>query len=133
MTASKNTVTCRITDYWIGDWAWPYLRVLGDSNYTCGLDGDFSDPELSTWPDDAEKAAKSFAANFHLQYHQYGSLSGFELGGKPVIVVYPLWRIDHHTSGILAEAIVKAGGQAKFVNSFNLARAPGTTYRKLAV
>ena len=108
-----------------------FLRVLGDPSYTCGLDGNFNTPEMSNWLKVAEKAANTFAEYFGCKPCHYGRLPGFELNARPVIVVYPLWRTDNHIWGLLADAVAEAGGQAKFVNSFNLIRAPGTTYRNI--
>jgi hypothetical protein len=111
-----------------------YIRIFGEQNYVCGLDGKFDTPELMTWLDDARKATKNFAGDFGCNETQFGMLPGVELPTSPtikVIIVHPLWRIDHHKYGILADATAAAGGQAEFINTFNLTRAPGTTYRKL--
>lgn len=111
-----------------------YLRVLGNPNYVCGLDGKFDTPELLTWLEDAKTAARHFALDFDCKEKQFGLLPGIELPTSPskkVIIVHPLWRIDHYKQGILADATAAAGGQAEYINTFNLLRAPGTSYRKL--
>lgn len=109
-----------------------YLRVLGDPNYLCGLDGKFNTPELSSWLQDAEKAAGEFAKDFECKKSQYGKLPGIELSStEKVIIVHPLWRTDRHKRGILADATAAAGGDAKFIDTFDLARRPGYSYLKL--
>jgi hypothetical protein len=111
-----------------------YLRVLGDQNYKCGLDGKFNTPELTNWLIDAKVAAGNFANDFGGTKSQYGILPGIELPTKPatkVIIVHPLWRTDRHKRGILAHATAVAGGEAEFIDTFNLARRPGSSYRNL--
>jgi Lhr-like helicase len=114
-----------------------YLRVLGDQNYTCGLDGKFNtpeSPELTNWLEDAKVAAGNFADDFGGIKTQYGILPGIELPTKPatkVIIVHPLWRTGSHKQGILAHATAVAGGKAEFIDTFNLTRSPGSSYRNL--
>jgi DEAD/DEAH box helicase domain-containing protein len=115
-----------------------YLRVLGDYNYSCGLDGKFDTPELSTWLKDAKIAASTFAKDFRCKEAQYGKLPGVELSPiKKVIIVHPLWRKDRHKWGILADATavaegeLRARGEVKFIDTFELARRPGSSYLKL--
>jgi hypothetical protein len=109
-----------------------YLRVLGDQNYTCGLDGRFDTPELSTWLNDANIAAVNFAKDFGCKLSRYGILPGIELPAKKVIIVHPLWRTDRHKQGILAHATAVAGSEALFIDTFNLSRRPGSSYRSLS-
>jgi hypothetical protein len=108
-----------------------YVRVLGDQNYTCGLDGKFNTPELSTWLDDARRARDSFAKDFDCTPYEYGKLPGIELLTKKVIIVHPLWRTDRHKQGILADAAAIAGGKVDFLDTFELARRPGSSYLRL--
>lgn len=109
-----------------------YLRILGDPSYSCGLDGKFNTPELSSWLQDAEKAAVDFAKDFECKKTRYGKLPGIELSSKEkVIIVHPLWRTDRHKQGILADATAAAGGDAKFIDAFDLVRRPGYSYLKL--
>ncbi len=42
-----------------------FLRILGDSTYSCGLDGDFNFPEVSGWLNDADRLADNFAEEFN--------------------------------------------------------------------
>jgi DEAD/DEAH box helicase domain-containing protein len=108
-----------------------YLRILGDSNFACGLDGKFNTPELATWIKDAETAADNFKRNFGWEKKHFGVLPGVEFQNRKVIIVHPLWRTDHHKRGILAEAVAAAGGEAKFIDTFNLSRRPGSSYLSL--
>lgn len=108
-----------------------YVRVLGNRNYACGLDGRFDTPELFTWLDDARMVRNSFAKDFDCTPRDYGKLPGIEFSTKKVIIVHPLWRTDHHKRGILADAAAIAGGKVDFLDTFELARRPGSSYLRL--
>ena len=111
-----------------------YLRVLADQNYRCGLDGKFdTTPELTNWLREAEVAAGHFADDFEGTLTHYGILPGIEFSSNPVkkvIIVHPLWRTDS-PQGILAHATAVAGEKAEFIDTFNLTRSPGSSYRNL--
>lgn len=116
-----------------------YLRILGDENYRCGLDGRFDTPELSDWPKHARRARDSFAKDFGCTPLEYGegttTLPGMELKDRKIIIVHPLWRTDAHMSDIVADAAAFAhvgGGKLYFLDTFNLARRPGWCYRQLS-
>jgi DEAD/DEAH box helicase domain-containing protein len=106
-----------------------YLRILGDPNYTCGLDGNFDTPELNNWLENAKKATKNFAQDFDCDYIEYGILPG--IVSPKAIIVHPLWRTDSYKQGILADAAAIAGEGVQFIDTFNLSRRPGSSYLKL--
>ena len=116
------------------DWrlALAYLQILDDSQYSCGLDGQFTTPELDGWLDSATKESENFAAQFSYQPRTWGCLPGFETGIMKVIIVHPLWD-TRNRRGILAEAFADAGGTSvQYVDTFNLMRRPGWCHMELA-
>ena len=116
------------------DWrlALAYLRLLKDSRYLCGLDGQFTTPELDGWIDFATKLSKNFASQFGYQHRAWGSLPGFETRIMKVIIVHPLWDTQN-PQGILDEAVAAAGdASVRYIDTFNLLRRPGWCHMELA-
>jgi hypothetical protein len=116
------------------DWrlAISYLKVLHDSSYVSGLDGNFSSTELSSWLGLAEKTRNQFIGYFGYKPVQYGLLPGFIASKRKYLVVHPLWDISVPT-GVFAEAIAEAGGTLDgYVNTFNLLRRPGWCRKELS-
>ena len=109
-----------------------YLRILNDSGYPCGLDGQFTTPELDGWRSFADETCRSFAAQFNYQPRTWGRLPGFEAGNWRVIIVHPLWD-TRNPRGILAGAVAVAGGPSvvQYIDTFNLHRRPGWCHSKL--
>jgi len=108
-----------------------YLRILHDSQYLCGLDGQFATPELDGWLDFAKKESDIFASQFKYQPHTFGSLPGFKAGNRNIIIVHPLWD-THSPRGILAEAVANAGsGSIHYLDTFNILRRPGWCHIEL--
>ena len=109
-----------------------YLRILSDRRYSCGLDSQFTTPELEGWLSFATETGSSFASQFRYQTRTWGSLPGFEAGNRRVIIVHPLWD-TRNPRGILAEAVAAAGGPSAvlFCDTFNLHRRPGWSHRRL--
>jgi DEAD/DEAH box helicase domain-containing protein len=109
-----------------------YLRVLNDSNYTCGLDGRFETPEISQWLHMAEIERDKFVNQFTYSPRKWGQLPGFEAGVTRFILVHPLWDTAS-PRGILAEAVAEAGGPQHilYIDTFNLARRPGWCHMQL--
>lgn len=115
------------------DWrlALAYLWILNDPHYSCGLDGQFTTPELDGWIDFAVKLSENFASQFGYQPMTWGSLPGFEAGAMRVIIVHPLWDAQN-PQGILAEAVEAAGGTSiQYIDTFNLLRRPGWCHMEL--
>lgn len=109
------------------------LRVLADSDFRCGLYGDFSAPDLDGWLDTARSLRNSFCSSFDACTPQeFGSLPGFNVGGRSVIVVHPLWNV-HIPLGLLAEARagIPADAQVRYLDTFNILRRPSWAYQKL--
>lgn len=106
-----------------------YLRVLQDSHFTCGLNGQFDVPEIKDWLKNAEEECHKFVSMFDdYKYHRWGKLPGFrsEDRDRNIILVHSLWNTDNQ-KGLLAEAVADAGGLQKtqYLDTFNLLRRPG--------
>ena len=107
------------------------LRVFADENFPCGLDGDWSLPDLADWPDSARKLRDAFCESFSAcQPRQWGPLPGWEVGDKRVVVVHPLWS-QNYPSGMLAQVLAEAGGNVQKWDTFNLARRMSWVYQGL--
>lgn len=114
------------------DWrlAVSYLKALQNVNYTAGLDGDFSSPELEGWIEMATQLRNVFIELFNYQPTQWAGLPGFIAGGRRFIVIHPLWDTTR-ISGLLASSVAEAGGNVDgFIDTFNLLRRPGWCHEK---
>lgn len=110
------------------------LRCLDSASFAAGLDGTFNTADLAGWLEVAMQRRDSFCSTFSLSPEDFGLLPGFEVGGKQVIVVHPLWN-THRPSGLLAEAqarthAVSARG-IRYVDTFNLLRRESWVYQRL--
>jgi Lhr-like helicase len=107
------------------------LRVLASSNFQCGLDEDFSAPDLEHWLETAVKLRDTFCASFSSSSpRQFGFLPGFEVGDKRVIIVHPLWN-RKNPIGLLADAIATVEADTQILDTFNLLRRPSWCYQSL--
>ena len=109
-----------------------FLRTLHSPAFTCGLDGDFSLPDLEGWLDLAARVRNSFCSSFNTTApRDFGPLPGFEVGGKQVIIAHPLWDLAK-PSGLLAQAkLTCTQGEIRTLDTFNLLRRQGWAYRSL--
>jgi DEAD/DEAH box helicase domain-containing protein len=110
-----------------------YLRSMYDKTYRCGLDRDFSKPELNGWLDFAGRLAKQFAEYFRYETTNWEGIPGIKAGNRKIIIVHPLWNLIN-PDGMLADAVVAAGGDMStidFIDTFNLARRPGWCHEAL--
>lgn len=109
-----------------------FLRSLHSSTFVSGLNGMFDVPDLDGWLTFASRLRDSFCRSFPCHPHEFGELPGFEVGGRQVIVVHPLWD-TRQPRGILAEARAACQlGNVQTVDTFNLLRREGWTYRSLS-
>ncbi|SDO58378.1 Helicase conserved C-terminal domain-containing protein [Paenibacillus sp. yr247] len=107
-----------------------YLRAMYTSGYKCGLDGDFSYEELKEWSLLAQKLSRQFAAYFNYEPVQFGAIPGLRSDGQNLLIVHPLWSTQN-PQGILVDAIVEAGGNPGYIDTFNLLRRPGWCHEQL--
>ncbi|HEY9821467.1 MAG TPA: hypothetical protein V6D35_11920 [Candidatus Sericytochromatia bacterium] len=109
------------------------LRVLATNEFQCGLDGDFSAPELDNWLETATALRDNFCQSFESCIpREFSSLPGFEIGDRRVIIIHPLWN-RHNPSGLLAaaRATLEADAQIRYLDTFNILRRPSWAYQQL--
>ncbi|SKB15793.1 DEAD/DEAH box helicase domain protein [Planktothrix sp. PCC 11201] len=107
------------------------IRVLENSNFQCGLDSDFSTPDLEKWMEKATTLRNNFCQSFSCIPEHFGSLPGFKVGNKTVIIVHPLWNLENPI-GVLADAIATLEpDNIKYVDTFNLLRRSSWCYQNL--
>jgi len=121
------------------------LRVMNDSNFVCGTDGNFNFVELQDWLVFATELRNSFALSF-------GFSNIAEINGLPIIkfgrnqkhiimIVHPFWDlINIREANWLAEIkaeideyVTESGGNISIVDTFNLHRRPGWCYERLVI
>jgi Lhr-like helicase len=108
------------------------LRCFYDATSDCGLQANFEAPELDGWLTNARSLRDLFTASFQACTPQeFGPLPGFEINGRRVLVVHPLWD-QSEPRGLLAEAVAVAGEDAKFIDTFNTVRRMSWVYQHLA-
>lgn len=120
------------------------MRVMSDSTYACGTDGNFNDYiELNDWLAFATELRNSFAQSFGFSH-----LS--EINGLPVIkfgrnqknvimIVHPFWDLRNireanwlaETKAEINEYTSSRNGTVSIIDTFNLHRRPGWCYEKL--
>jgi ATP-dependent helicase YprA (DUF1998 family) len=108
------------------------LRCLASPGFTCGLDGDFTSPELAGWTAFAAAWRDAFCASFPgCEPRQFGPLPGFEVGDHNVLIVHPLWNTAAPVR-LLAQAVAAVpAGQPKFLDTFNMLRRLSAAYQSL--
>jgi len=121
------------------------LRVMKDSNFVCGTDGNFSFIELNNWLDFAKELRNGFAQSF-------GFANTAEINGLPIIkfgrsqrnvimIVHPFWdlkniREENWLAKIkveIDEYVTQNSGSISIIDTFNLHRRPGWCYEKLVI
>jgi hypothetical protein len=111
------------------------VRALADPRYRCGLDSDFSLPELAGWPEAAERLRDRFCASFGAAPVDAGPLPGMLVGATEVIVAHPLWERAGPSGprGILKRALAACSTQEpRITDTFNLLRRQSVVYSWLA-
>ena len=109
-----------------------YLRALVDSNYRCGLDGDWNYPELRDWNNWVRVYLEQLKVSQPgLTFEDLSDLGTYkvqleDLSEKIFVITHPLW--DTRDGSLATElGCVRAGlssetTKVKFVSSFDLAR-----------
>lgn len=119
------------------------LRVMNDSTFVCGTDGNFNFVELQYWPAFATELRDAFAQSF-------GFRNITEINGLPIIkwgrnqknvimIVHPFWNLrNFNEANWLAEIYNEIkehtdsnGGKISIIDTFNLHRRPGWCYERL--
>ncbi|MEE1885337.1 DEAD/DEAH box helicase [Pedobacter flavus] len=123
------------------------LRVMNDSTFVCGADGNFNFIELQNWLDFAKQLRDSFFFSF---YSHSNTAVRTEVNGLPIIkmgnrqrnvvmIIHPFWNMRNFTeANWLAEIYNEIklhtesnGGKISIIDTFNLHRRPGWCYEKL--
>ena len=120
------------------------MRVMSDSTYVCGTDGNFNDYiELNDWLSFATELRNSFAQSFgftHLSEVNGLPVIKFGRNQKNVImIVHPFWDLRNireanwlaETKAEIDEYTNSRNGTVSIVDTFNLHRRPGWCYEKL--
>lgn len=109
------------------------LRVLSESEYRCGIDGDFTSPELYGWMEFSHALRITFCQSFQsCEPAEFGPLHGWRVAGRNIILIHALWSTVH-PGGILAEALatLSQDDEVRLVDAFNLHRRMSWVYRRL--
>lgn len=107
------------------------LRAIADDTFLCGLDHDFTAPDLDGWLEFARERRDAFCGTFDCPPQDVGPLPGFNVGAKQVLVVHPLWD-THSPRGLLAEARAAASHSSpRHLDTFNLLRRESWSYQSL--
>ena len=111
------------------------LHILADPRYLCGVSGDFDSPELIGWLDFADEIRTAFCQAFSAcQPTKYGSLPGWTVARRHVILSHPLWNTAR-PNGLIAEALATLSQDDNFciVDTFNVHRRMSWVYQRLGV
>jgi len=111
------------------------LRILSDSEYRCGVDGDFGSPELSGWLDFTDALRNTFCQSFEsCEPREFGPLHGWRVANRNVILIHPLWNTVHPGT-MLAEglATLSSDDEVRLVDAFNLHRRMSWVYQRLGL
>lgn len=120
------------------------FRVITDSSYTAGADGNFNYPELKGWKELAETLLNSLnegffmGANYKLEKTSEGIsyLYDTTVNRKPIFVSYPLWDGVRNTK-VLADAVFEVSLKYNIdlgsddvitIDTFNLLRRTSNCY-----
>lgn len=120
------------------------MRVLSDSNYECGTNGDFDNYiELRDWLHFAAELRNNFGQSFGLtHFDEINDLPVIRFGRDQrnvVMIVHPFWNLkDHNMNNWLTSTkreidnyANQRDGQVSIIDTFNLHRRPGWCYEKL--
>jgi len=102
-----------------------YLKIINDVGYRCGLDGNFSAPEITEWPLISKEFAISFGKSFNYEINYRDVIPIVSNKNIDAYIIHPLWNFAK-PSGILKEILENNGGERKkvFIDTFNLIRRP---------
>jgi hypothetical protein len=121
------------------------LRVMNDSSFVCGANGNFNFVELQNWLAFATRLRNTFAQSF-------GYTHTAEINGLPIIkwgknqehiivIVHPFWNMQSFSEANwlteiyneIKEHTESNGGKISIIDTFNLHRRLGWCYEKLIV
>lgn len=125
------------------------LRLMHDSTFVCGTDGNFNFTELHNWLDFAKELRNYFFSSF---YSNSQSAEKSEINGLPIIkfgknkrnvimLVHPFWDLKNireanwlaEIKAEIDEYVAQNGGKISIIDTFNLHRRPGWCYERLTI
>lgn len=120
------------------------MRVLNDSTYKCGADGNFSQfIELNGWLEFATDLRNGFSESFGMrtvdEVQDLPIIKWHARDKNVIMIVHPFWDMKNmreanwiaEIKNELDEYTRSRGGKLSIVDTFNLHRRPGWCYEKL--
>lgn len=118
------------------------LRVMNDSSFVCGTDGNFNFVEMNNWLAFATELRNGFAQSFGFSHTaKIKGLPIIKFGKNQkhiIMIVHPFWDMEkkannwiNDVKNELTDYTRTSGGKLSIVDSFNLHRRPGWCYEKL--
>lgn len=119
------------------------LRVMNDSTFVCGANGNFNFVELKDWLVFATELRNAFAQSFGFtNTGEIQSLPIIKFGRNQrnvIVIVHPFWNMRNFTEANwlaeiyneIKEHTESNGGKISIIDTFNLHRRPGWCYEKL--
>lgn len=119
------------------------LRVMNDSTFVCGANGNFNFVELKDWLAFATELRNAFAQSFGFtNTGEIQSLPIIKFGRNQrnvIVIVHPFWNMRNFTEANwlaeiyneIKEHTESNGGKISIIDTFNLHRRPGWCYEKL--
>lgn len=123
------------------------FRIMTDSNYKVGLDGNFNYPELKGWTKIALNLLNNYNKSFYkgeCEVGEYEQLPYIRVDGKYIFAIHPLWETVAPDSGrpysnkdnkLLSKICHKylhiSTDDILTIDTFNLVRRMGTCYSYL--
>lgn len=121
------------------------LRIMNDSTFVCGADGNFNFVELQNWLAFATELRNGFAQSFGFSNTtEIKSLPIIKFGRNQkhiIMIVHPFWDLRNireanwlaEIKAELDEYVAQSGGSISIIDTFNLHRRPGWCYEKLVI
>ena len=111
------------------------LRVLADSAYLCGTDGNFAATELSGWLGFSGSLRKTLCQSYSsCEPAEFGPLHGWTIEARSFILTHPLWSTAY-PGRVLAEALATLNhdDNVQLVDTFNLHRRMSWVYQRMGM
>lgn len=121
------------------------LRVMNDSTFVCGADGNFNFVELQDWLAFAKELRNGFAQSFGFSHTaEIKGLPTIKFGKNQkhiIMIVHPFWDLRNireanwlaETKAEIDEYVAQSGGCISIIDTFNLHRRPGWCYERLVI
>lgn len=110
------------------------LRLMSDTSYQLGLDGNFEIPELADWKKLSNNLRNEFVKNFASSKAEYidDIIPGYIDRGIAYFIVHPLWSNTVKLNPLLADISARLNIEnIKTIDSFNLLRRMGSCYEMI--